>query len=155
MTTNAMPGALFDTNIWLAVVFATHPGHAVARHALQTVTAAQPAVFCRATEQSVLRLLTTTAVLRTYGAEGLSNRDALVALKALQVLPQVSVCDEPPGTALHWHMLAARDTASPKLWMDAYLAGFAIAGSLGLVTLDADFNQFRGHGLNATVLAVA
>ena len=149
-----MPGTLIDTNIWLAVVFATHPGHAVARQVLQAATAARPAVFCRATEQSVLRLLTTPAVLRAYGAQGLSNREALLALKALEGLPQVRFSDAPPGTVLHWHALAARDTASPKLWMDAYLAGFALAGGLSLVTLDADFKQFVGQGLHATVLAV-
>jgi uncharacterized protein len=150
-----MPGALFDTNIWLAVVFATHPGHAVARQALQTSTAVDPAVFCRATEQSFLRLLTTPALLRTYGAEGLSNRDALTTLHALQGLQHVRYTDEPPGTAVRWHALAARDTASPKLWMDAYLAAFAIAGGLKLLTLDADFRQFIPQGLQATVLGAA
>lgn len=150
-----MPGALFDTNIWLAVVFSTHPGHAVARMALQSSTGAEPALFCRSTEQTFLRLLTTPVLLRTYGAEGLSNRDALITLNALQGLPQVRYADEPLGTVVRWHALAARDTASPKLWMDAYLAAFAIAGGLKLLTLDADFRQFIPQGLQATVLNAA
>lgn len=149
-----MPGTLVDTNVWLASVFATHPGHAVARQALRTASAAQPVVFCRATEQSFLRLLTTPALLRAYGAMGLSNRDALLTLKALQGLPAVRFADEPPGTVVRWHALAARDTASPKLWMDAYLAAFALAGGLQLVTLDADFRQFGSQGLEASVLVV-
>lgn len=149
-----MPGRLFDTNLWLASVFDSHPGHGVARQALQSATASQPAVFCRATEQSFLRLLTTPAVLRAYGAEGLNNQEALLALTALQALPQVVFNDEPAGTAARWHALASRDTASPKLWMDAYLAGFAMAGGLGLLTLDRDFKQFAAMGLDATVLAV-
>jgi toxin-antitoxin system PIN domain toxin len=149
-----MPGTLFDTNIWLAVVFASHPGHVVARQALQAASSTQPALFCRATEQSFLRLLTTPALLKAYGADGLGNRDALQALKALQGLPQVRFSDEPPGTVVRWHALATRDTASPKLWMDAYLAGFALAGGLRLVTLDADFRQFVAQGLDATVLTI-
>jgi predicted nucleic acid-binding protein len=40
--------------------------------------------------------------------------------------------------------------ASPKLWMDAYLAAFALAGGYQLVTLDKAFKQFKG--LNLRVL---
>ena len=149
-----MPGTLVDTNIWLAAVFATHPGHTVASHALRVARPARPVLFCRATEQSFLRLLTTPSLLRAYGATGLSNREALLTLKALQGLPAVRFADEPPGTVARWHALAARDTASPKLWMDASLAAFALAGGLGLVTLDADFRQFGPQGLEASVLVV-
>ncbi len=150
----AMPGTLVDTNVWLASVFATHPGHAVARQALQAASPVEPALFCRATEQSLLRLLTTPALLRTYGAEGLSNRDALLTLKALQGLTAVRFSQEPPGTVARRHALAARDTTLSKLWKDAYLAGFALAGGLGSVTLDAAFRQFAALGLVASVLVV-
>lgn len=40
--------------------------------------------------------------------------------------------------------LALRDTASPKLWMDAWLAAFAICAGLQLVTFDRGFAQFAG-----------
>ena len=64
-------------------------------------------------------------LLKAYGAEGQGNRDALVALNALLALPQVVERAEPPGTVPLWHRLADRDTASPKVWMDAYLAWLA------------------------------
>ena len=64
-----MPGALFDTNVWLAAVFTAHPFHALAQNALQHATLAEPAVFCRATEQSCLRLACTPSLLKVYGAE--------------------------------------------------------------------------------------
>ena len=51
---------------------------------------------------------------------------------------------EPEGLEPHWKALAARDTTSPKVWMDAYLAAFAIAGGHQLVTIDRDFQQFPG-----------
>lgn len=94
--TCAMAGCLFDTNAWLASVFEQHPFHGIARQALQQATPAEPAVFCRATQQSFLRLASTSALQRTYGVQTLTNRDALMALDTLQALPQVCWRDEPP-----------------------------------------------------------
>ena len=48
--------------------------------------------------------------------------------------------------------LAGLGTASPKVWMDAYLAAFAIAGRLRLVTLDRDFKSYVSHGLDLSLL---
>jgi toxin-antitoxin system PIN domain toxin len=144
--------ALFDTNIWIAAVFTTHPCHGLTQQALQSATPLEPAVFCRATQQSFLRLLSTPVIQKTYGAEGLTNRDALVALDALQALPQCSQRDETPGVLALWRTLATRNTASPKIWMDAYLAAFALAGGLRLVTLDGDFRNFVPQGLDLMLL---
>lgn len=147
-----MPGSLFDSNVWIAAIFTSHPCHRQARTALKNATSADPAVFCRATQQSVLRLASTPALLQACGAKGLTNRDALVALEALLALPQVLEREEPPGTVPLWHRLAARDTASPKVWMDAYLAAFAISGGLRLTTLDRDFSGYKTHGLDLHLL---
>ena len=95
-----------------------------------------------------MRLASTPTLLKVYGATGFTNRDALVALRALQALPQVIVRDEPTGTISLWHKLSAVNSASPKVWMDAYLAAFAIAGQLGMTTLDKDFKNFVGQGLD-------
>ncbi len=147
-----MPGSLFDTNVWLAAVFTSHPFHQPAQQKLQQATPAQPAIFCRATQQSFLRLASTPTLLKAYGATGLSNSDALVALGALLALPQVCEREEPPGTAALWHRLASHNTASPKVWMDAYLAAFAIGGRLRMVTLDQDFKNFAAHGLDLLLI---
>ena len=48
--------------------------------------------------------------------------------------------------------MAALDSTSPKVWMDAYLAGFAIAGGFHLLSLDRDFKSFVPHGLGLTLL---
>lgn len=148
-----MPGSLFDTNVWLAAVFTSHGFHRSARTALHEARPAAPAVFCRSTQQSFLRLASTPALLKAYGAEGLTNRDALAVLNALLALPQVTQREEPPGTVALWHRLACRDTASPKAWMDAYLAAFAMGGGLRLVTLDRDFETFEAHGLHLALLS--
>ena len=147
-----MPGSLFDSNVWIAAIFSTHPFHEQARAAFQDATPANPAVFSRSTQQSVLRLASTPALLKICGAEGLTNRDALVALDALLALPQVREQEEPPGTVALWHRLASRDTASPKVWMDAYLAAFAIRGALPLLTSDVDFKVYEEQGLDLVLL---
>jgi predicted nucleic acid-binding protein len=46
-----------------------------------------------------------------------------------------------------WKQLAAPSKASPKLWMDAYLAAFALSGAYQLVTTDKAFRQFKGVDL--------
>ena len=150
-----MPGCVVDTSVWLAAVFTTHPFHPKARQYLLQATPAEPAVFCRSTQQSFLRLASTPALLMAYGATGLSNRDALLALGALMALPQVDERDEPPGTFALWQRIAARDSASPKVWMDAYLAAFAISGGLRMVSLDQDFRNFAVHGLALDLLSGA
>lgn len=147
-----MPGSLFDSSVWIAAIFTTHPFHRQAQTALREATPAAPAVFCRSTQQSVLRLASTPVLLKAYGAEGLTNRDALVALDALLALAQVCERDEPPGTVPLWHRLASRDTASPKVWMDAYLAAFAMGGALRFVTLDHDFKTYAAQGLDLVLL---
>lgn len=81
-----MPGSLFDTNVWIAAVFTTHAFHRQAQQALEETTSARPAVFCRSTHQSFLRLASTPALLKTYGAETTTNHDALVTLEALLAL---------------------------------------------------------------------
>ena len=101
----------------------------------------KPAVFCRATQQSFLGLASTPTLLKAYGADGMTNRDAL------QALPQVCVREEAPGVFALWRGLAVAETASPKVWMDAYLAAFAITGGLRLITLDGDFRRFVANGL--------
>lgn len=53
-----------------------------------------------------------------------------------------------------WWRLAGLEEAAPKRWMDAYLAAFAIRGSLRMITLDRDFQQFLAAGLDLDLLPV-
>jgi toxin-antitoxin system PIN domain toxin len=134
-----------DNNVWLALALSDHSAHAAAHQWLD----AQPrdVLFCRATQQSLLRLLTTDAVTAPYGIPALSNRDAWSWYERLAGDKRIAFAEEPNGLEVHWKKLATRRTASPKLWMDAYLAAFAITGNHQLVTFDADFKQFKGLDL--------
>jgi uncharacterized protein len=64
--------------------------------------------------------------------------------------PRIHFAQEPNDLYARWTLFADVRTASPKLWMDAYLAAFAVAGGYRLVTTDKAFKQFKG--LNVLVL---
>ncbi len=51
------------------------------------------------------------------------------------------------GAGLALEGIHRTGTASPKLWMDAYMAAFARASGYRLVTTDAAFAQFDGLDL--------
>ena len=112
----------------------------------------RPACFCRATQQGFLRVASGAAFQRSCNIVGLTNRDALAALGQIMASPSVSYREEPPGLVDLWHRLAGLPTASPKVWMDAYLAAFAIAGGMTMVTLDSDHTAFTPAGLDLDLL---
>jgi uncharacterized protein len=136
---------LCDANIWLALALSRHVHHQAARRWFQSVAEPHTVLFCRATQQTLLRLLTNSSVLAPYGNPPLTNARAWKAYEAFATDDRVGLrIDEPPQLESRWKQLAARDSASPKLWMDAYLAAFAITGGLRLVTTDIAFRQFAG-----------
>ena len=130
---------LIDSNVWLALTFSAHPHHALAKEIFAAATPEHPACFCRATQQSFLRLATTPIILQAYGAEGFTNQDAVGLLETLTQLPNIRTLAEPEDLESLWLKLAYLPSASPKLWMDAYLAAFAIQHETEFVTLDRDF----------------
>lgn len=139
---------LCDSNVWLALVLSKHVHSAKARRWFEAIDEVASVAFCRQTQQTVLRLLTNDAVLRPYGNPPLSNREAWAVLEALMEDDRVMlVTEEPSGLDSGWRDFALRDTASPKLWMDAYLAAFAVAAGHRMVTTDVAFRQFAGLDL--------
>ena len=147
-----MPAFLYDSNVWVALTFDRHPFHQAARSAFLQCGKDSPAAFCRATEQSFLRLASTPALLAAYECSGLNSRDVIGFLEDFRKLPKVRFAAETSTIGDLWFRLADRQTASPKLWMDAYLAAFAISGGLRFVTFDADFRQFQASGLDLHLL---
>lgn len=148
-----MPGYFVDTNVWIACYFQGHPHHAIASEFMRERSANAPANLARAVEHSFLRLLTTASICRCYDAPVITNPRAVEILRCWRSLPHILVLDaEPEGTRDLWLELAALPTASPKVWMDAYLAAFAIRAGLPLATLDHDFRRFEVNGLQLRLL---
>jgi len=138
---------LLDTNVWLALTLSGHTHHAAARAWLDGESEPDSILFCRSTQQSFLRLMTTASMLAIYEIEPLSNSSAWGVYEAFMADERICFQTEPQRVDEIWKKLAARKTSSPKLWMDAYLAAFAIAAGAQLVTTDQAFSQFTNLDL--------
>jgi len=141
-------GYLCDVNVWLALALSGHVHHKSARTWLDSIDEAASIFFCRQTQQSLLRLLANASVLRPYGIDPLSNADAWRTYEAFLGDDRIELRTvEPAGLERTWKAFAIRGLASPKLWMDAYLAATAVEGGYQMVTTDAAYRQFPGLNL--------
>ncbi len=139
-----------DLNIWLALSLAHHHHHALAMGWLDGAEEAVSIAFCRATQQGLLRLLTTDALFGPLGLSALRNTEAWNVQETWLSDGRICFAQEPARLHEHWRHFAAVPSRSPKLWMDAYLAAFAVAGGYRLITTDKAFKQFKG--LNVLLL---
>ena len=82
----------------------------------------------------------------------MTNAEAWQTYEAFLADDRIAMAsNEPTGLEANWKRFASTGKSSPKLWMDAYLAAFAMSAGLQLVTIDSDFRQFDGpdtHFLN-------
>ncbi len=138
---------LADSNVWLSLALSKHTFHRAARDWLARQSARQAVLFCRFTQLTFLRLLTTRAVLTPYGIPPLSNQAAWATYEGFLADERIGWADEPRGLESAWKRLAGSAKASPKVWMDAYLAAFALLGGHQLVTTDKAFRQFKALDL--------
>lgn len=141
---------LCDSNVFLALAAEQHVHHRVAAGWFEALPEGDAALFCRATRISFLRLLNQKIAPDFVP---LSNLEAWSALDRLMADAAAGFEAEPPGLDRVWRQLADGDASSPKLWMDAYLAAFAITGGLKMVTFDQDFRNFESHGLDLLLLS--
>ena len=141
---------LADVNVWLATLVVDHPHHevAVAWWRDRLLPAGDRLAFCRVTQLGLLRLLTNERVM---GRQRKSVRDAWSIYQDLLSLRAVVFAPEPEGTEERLAEHCRLSGAPRAFWTDAYLAAFARAGGLGLVTFDRGFQRYTG--LDLTLLA--
>jgi toxin-antitoxin system PIN domain toxin len=139
---------LCDVNVWFALQIGTHPHHSAVRDWVGDMSDTDTLVFCRATQQSFLRLLTTAGVMALYGEQPKTNSEAWQLYGTTLTDSRIVFEErEPPGLESLWRSFALRQSPSPKLWMDAYIAAFAVAADLRFATTDTGFRQFEGLDL--------
>ena len=121
-----------DANVWLALIWNRHEFSHAARAWFENVTDGD-FLFCRFTQITVLRLLTTASVM---------GRDVRTMKGAWEIWDQITADDrvgflaEPDDLAPGFRKHSRLPIASPKVWADAYLLAFADAAGLTLVTFD-------------------
>jgi hypothetical protein len=120
-------------NVWVALVHEIHPQHRAASGWGESLGDDTVAFFCRFTQMGLLRLLTNQGAM---GQDVLTQTQAWEAFDGLLANPGNRLTGEPRGIDPLFRQFTDRDEASTKQWADGYLAAFAQAGGLTLVTFD-------------------
>jgi uncharacterized protein len=140
-------GELPDANFWLALAWSAHVAHPVAKSWWEA-DARRRIVFCRVTEMALLRLLTNRAIL---GDEAKTQADAWNIYEKLRLSPRVEFLGEAAGFDQHWRNISSRDASATQRWSDDYLAAFARAQDLRVVTFDAGFRSYQNLAVELLV----
>jgi uncharacterized protein len=130
---------LLDVNVWLALSFSSHIHHLAAKSWFDSLPPGSVCNFCRLTQMGFLRLATNAKV---FGPDTLTLTQAWASYDAMIGDPRIAFRDEPIQIETHWRSFTQGQTFSTKVWNDAYLAAFALAAGLELVTFDQGFAAF-------------
>jgi uncharacterized protein len=122
-----------DVNVWLALEHEIHPQHAAARKWGDSLPEDAVVYFCRLTQLGFLRLLTNRSAM---GTDTLTQSQAWRAFDALLLNPANRMMEEPHGLDRLFRQFTDRNESSTKQWADGYLAAFAVAAGIWLVTFD-------------------
>jgi toxin-antitoxin system PIN domain toxin len=134
-----------DVNVRIALMWRTHVHSEKARIWFEEVVE-QRIYFCRVTQISVLRILTTE---RALGQDAQTMAGAWKLWDRMTADDRIAYLPEPEGLEGAFRATSAMASPSPKVWADAYLLGFATAAGLKVVTFD---RALRGRGPNVLIL---
>lgn len=128
-----------DINVWIALTYDGHVHHVAARSWFEGLAPTARLFFCRLTQLGLLRLLTAAVVMGRDQVK--SQQEAWKAYDRWLEDERVELLDEPGGIEIHFRALTRSPHASPKDWADSYLAAFAMASRLTVVTFDQAFRN--------------
>jgi hypothetical protein len=120
-------------NLWFALVHEIHPQYGSARAWAESLDSHTVVYFCRFTQLGLLRLLTNQSAM---GADVLTQAQAWEVFDVLLADPGNRMMDEPHGIDPLFRQQTSRNEVSTKQWADGYLAAFAMAAGIQLVTFD-------------------
>ena len=135
-----------DINVWVALSHGAHVHHVVASDWYESLDGDVRLRFSRFTQLGFLRLLTAEAVM---GEHVLSQSEAWVVYDRWLKDDRVDLHEEPFDLEQRFRALTRSRQASPKAWGDAYIAAFAQASQLTLVTFD---RALRGKTTSVVLL---
>lgn len=134
-----------DANVWLALFWSRHAHSEKARLWFEKSTQEQ-FFFCRFTQLTVLRLLTTEQIM---GKDTKNMSEAWDLWDRAWADTRIAFLAEPPGIEKPFRSYSRLPSWSSKVWADAYLLAFASVASLKLVTFD---QALRSRGVDVLVL---
>ena len=120
-------------NVWLALAHEIHTQHVTASLWEQALPGDTVLCFCRFTQLGLLRLLTNTRAMRD---DVLTQAQAWGVFDTFTQVSAAKLIEEPHGIDPLFRRLTDRDEASTKQWADGYLAAFAEAANVTMVTFD-------------------
>jgi uncharacterized protein len=123
---------LLDANVWLALAFRNRVHHQKA-DAWMARQANGSCAFCRVTQMALLRHLTNSRIMGTFVQ---SQRSAWDAYAICARDARATFVDEPIGVEAAFRNLSSSQAPAHSNWTDAYLADFASAAGLSLVSFD-------------------
>jgi toxin-antitoxin system PIN domain toxin len=134
-----------DINVWLALSYEGHTHHIAARGWLADLEHGR-LFFCRHTQLGLLRLLSAEAVM---GDEAVNQSEAWNAYDNWIEDDRVEFLEEPFELEPIFRGMSQLQRPAPKDWADSYLAAFAAASQLTLVTFD---RSLRSRAKNCLLL---
>jgi toxin-antitoxin system PIN domain toxin len=121
-----------DANVWLALLWGRHIHSDKAKEWFES-SAEERFLFCRITQMTVLRLLTTQAVM---GKDVKKMPEAWGLWDHVCADDRIEFLSEPEALETEFRRLSSLRSPSPKVWADAYLLAFASVAGLKLITFD-------------------
>jgi len=121
-----------DANVWLALLWNRHVHSEKARLWFEEASEEQ-FFFCRFTQLTVLRLLTTEKIM---GTDAKTMSEAWGLWDQIWADSRIAFLPEPDGLEKDFRTRSRLPSRSPKVWADAYLLAFASVAGLKLVTFD-------------------
>jgi toxin-antitoxin system PIN domain toxin len=138
---------LVDVNVWVAAALAGHR-HQPAAQAWFEEPDTTAALFCRITQNGLLRILTNPRVM---GENTLGYPQAWKLYDTFYQDSRVRLAPEPEGTEERWRAFTRVVKSGPNFWTDAYLAAFAAAGGYTVVSFDHGYKRFPGASVRLLV----
>lgn len=129
---------LLDVNVWVALSVPKHPHHLRASYYWQNEASARVA-FNSHTMLGLVRVVSNAAV---FGGQQLTVDAAWQLYRAWRKDQAVMFAVEPSRCNAVLDGMVVSGLVQRRTWSDAYLASFAEAGGLRLVSFDSDFSLF-------------
>jgi toxin-antitoxin system PIN domain toxin len=134
-----------DANVWLALIWNRHVHSERAKSWFEQAGEEQ-FFFCRFTQITTLRLLTTDLVM---GKDTKTMSEAWSLWDRVWADARIAFLPEPDDLEKEFRSRSRLSSRSPKVWADAYLLAFATSASLKVVTFD---RALQSRGADVLVL---